>query len=178
MGLAPDPQFVAPVSRPAVLAASRPARCGRLRNYSIPPKLCLKPRLHCLRKIDFETQEASGHDFSRAVKPIKSTRALAPDGVFSERSGGFHRLQKNSIEGDVLKGHGFSRAANAAKSTWALTLDGVFSERSGGFHRLQKNSIEGDVLKGHDFSRAEKYPIKTRALAPEGSLFGAKRGLS
>jgi hypothetical protein len=48
-------------------------------------------------------------------------------GVFSERSGGFHRLQKNSIEGDVLKGHGFSRAAKYPIKTRALAPEGFFS---------------------------------------------------
>jgi len=49
-------------------------------------------------KTHSQRQEASGHDFSRAVSRLKSMRALAPD-YGMERNEGYrlYKLRKNSL---------------------------------------------------------------------------------
>jgi hypothetical protein len=83
---------------------------------------------HTAEKIGFVT----GHDFSRAVRAAKSTRALENISqyravLYGRLARMAHRLTRHTAEMiGFVTGHDFSRAVRAAKSKRALAPEGSF----------------------------------------------------
>jgi hypothetical protein len=94
-----------------------------------------------------------GHDFSRAVKTLKMTRASAPEGRFFRREAGVSISTEFALKCFVSR-HDFTARGKH------------FVLKGHDFTACEKMQMVEQEASGHDFSRAEQAQMM-RALAPE-----------